>query len=69
MRSNVNGFISDIFFNADLDRARDEINNNDPGADNPILRELATETIERLDGLGVSVPTEDELVADFFERL
>lgn len=69
----INIFISDLFFNLDLDHARrfDKKGQFDC-FDNNILRQEADWLLETLSKLGVPpqfIPTRDELVTNFLRRV
>lgn len=62
----VDANISDLFFNSDLKDA--EARDGD-GYDHDLISDKATEFLGHLEALGVDIPTNDELVEDFFNRL
>lgn len=62
----VNGNISDLFFNTDHHfRAGDKTE----AGHHDNLPEEAQDFLDCLDRLGVPVPTSQELIADFYNRL
>lgn len=66
----VNPWISDLFFNHDLDQCkRYDSKHMFDGFDEKALNEEADNFLHCLDQLGVATPTRDELLADFHDRL
>ena len=66
----VNGNISDLFFNYDVSEAElHDGSGNYIGHDETLLTAKAQEVLDMLEALGVDVPTADELVEDFYNRM
>jgi len=61
----VDTHISDLFFNSNLDEAKDKDGNYDPD----LLNEQASEFLDHLEALGVDTPDAEDLTADFLNRL
>lgn len=69
----VDANISDLFFNRDLEAAKLYDTKGGPrmfvGYDDEKLRDEAQMMLESLTRLGVAVPSADDLIADFYDRL
>lgn len=62
--------ISDLFFNTDISRAKIyDHKGHFMGYKEDVLKEEATDFLNTLDRLGVNVPTPDQLVQDFYNRI
>ncbi len=70
LRQSINGDISDLWFNHDNSAAWIEGDKGECGEwDETLLRVEATWFLASLKRLGVSVPTVDDLIADFYNRI
>lgn len=66
----INGDISDLFFNTDLDTARTYDDKKQfAGFDEKKLYDEAMAFLGCLTRLGVDTPTADDLIADLYRRL
>lgn len=68
-RGRFDGNISDLFFSVDVERCRVMNRGAFAGWDEKELKEEAKQFLACLSRLGVTVPTVDELIADFYNRL
>lgn len=70
---NMNGHISDLFFNTAHDEYASLYSTSKPaptgGMIKVALREDALDFIQHLEGLGVPVPTQGELIDNFMMRI
>lgn len=65
----INGNISDLFFNTDLNAAaQHDLRGEFTGYDHEALRAEAAMFLGCLERLGIAVPPIDDLTADFYER-
>jgi len=65
----IDGNVSDLFFNTDVTvAATHDHTGHFTGYDDAKLREEADLFLKCLDRLGVTVPTADDLIADFLAR-
>lgn len=68
-RRSINGDVSDLFFNRDLENCRQFSRGAFTGWDDKRLREEAKYFLDALSRLGVTTPTVDDLIADFYNRV
>ena len=65
----VDGNISDLFFNTNMDHATIYENGRFLGYKENVIAKEATTFIETLSRLGVATPAPADLVADFYARI
>lgn len=69
-RTKIDGNISDLFFNLDLEAATIKTADGEfAGFDDDKLRAEAAWFLNCLDRLGVPIPSADDLIADFHSRV